>query len=73
MAFDAIIKEFLRFIDDRHEDLKDSEARQRIAMIITNEMMTNSHLGLHEFAEHVSKRIIVELLELSQEEANNGI
>jgi len=68
MAFDAIIKEFLRFIDDRHEDLKNSELREKIELILKGELLTNSHLPLQEFVQKTAKRIIIMLLELSQEE-----
>jgi len=62
------MKEFLRFLKDRNEDMENSEVRQEIALILKSEILTNSHLGEHEFCEHVSKRIIVKLLDLALEE-----
>jgi len=65
MAFDAIISEFLRFLKDRKEDLENCEARQRIASILTSELMVNENMGLQEFSEHVSKRMILDLAEMA--------
>lgn len=67
MVFDAIITEFLRFIDDRNEDMENSDVRQAIALLLKSELLLNSHMGEHEFCEHASKRIIVRLVEMARE------
>lgn len=64
--FDAIIKEMLRFIDERNKDMETSELREKIELILSGELMANAHLDLVEWTKHVSKRIIVELTEMSR-------
>lgn len=72
MVFDAIIKEFLRFIKDHEDDLENSEMRGRIELILKGELLTNSHLPLDEFVRNVANRIIIGIEELALEGEASG-